>query len=107
MNELINEIELEDIPPNLQVLAKKIGIKNLIFLAEEMGGLTIYVPKKENFFVGAKNRRIIKEFNGYNQQELAKKYNVSERWIRKLTNKDYEEKNQLNMLDYLGHTENL
>ena len=41
----------------------------------------LYFPKTENIIAPARNRRIKKEWNGYNSKELAEKYNLTTKQI--------------------------
>jgi len=65
-------------------IARRIGVDNLLTLAEMLGGTTFYLPKADTLMRPLRNLQIKSEFNGYNHIELAIKYNVSERWVREL-----------------------
>ena len=77
----MHDLTLDMIPEPYRELAETIGIKNLIKLAHILGGQTVYIPKADSFLRPARDINIKKEFNGYNHAELAKKYNLSERWV--------------------------
>ena len=47
-------------------------------------GDELYFPKVENVVSPARNRRIKKEFNGYNGKELADKYNLTVKQIQNI-----------------------
>lgn len=65
-------------------IAKKIGIENLLALADMLGGTTFYLPKADSLIRPVRDQHIKDEFNGYNHVDLAHKYNVTERWVREL-----------------------
>lgn len=65
-------------------IAKAIGVHNLIKLAEYAGGASIYIPKADTLIRPIRDKKIKEEFNGYNHLQLAKKYNLSVRWIREI-----------------------
>jgi Mor family transcriptional regulator len=85
VNELEKYLTLEMIPEGMyREIAESIGIENLIKLTKIVGGATIYLPKPESLVRPVRDARIREEFNGYNHLELAKKYEVTDRWIREL-----------------------
>lgn len=91
---LIGEIKYEDLPACYVDIVKIIGIEAFAKLCIAFGGTTFYILKFESLSAKARDRIIIKEFNGINYKELALKYNLSEVWIRNIVNKELLEKNQ-------------
>lgn len=79
-----NDLTLDMIPEQYRDLAEIIGIVNFINLAKILGGKTVYIPKADSFLRPARDINIKKEFNGYNQAALARKYNLSERWVAEI-----------------------
>lgn len=65
-------------------IAETIGAENFCRLADILGGETVYIPKTESLVRPVRDAHIKAEFNGFNHSELAKKYNVTERWVREL-----------------------
>lgn len=51
------------------------------YVNQEIKGDELYFPKTENIIAPARNRRIKKEWNGYNSKELAEKYNLTTKQI--------------------------
>lgn len=98
MKELIKELTIEQIPEPYREIAAAIGVENLLRLAEIKGGATIYVPKPEAVVRPARDARLKEEFTGYNHTELARKYQLSERWVREICGKGYP-KGQLAMFE--------
>ena len=105
MDELSKDLTLEMLPEGLyKEIAEAIGIGNFYKLAEGGGGATVYIPKPESVTRPVRDARIKAEFNGYNHPELAKKYNVTERWVRQLCG-DGKLEGQLDLLDILNGTD--
>lgn len=97
----INELTPEMIPEGIyRDIAEEIGVVNFIKLAELLGGSTFYIPKAESFLRPVRDNRIKQDFNGYNHSELAKKYNLSERWIREICGEG-QCKGQFSLFDYV------
>ena len=85
MDKLIEGLTLDMLPEGLyRMIAEAIGTENFYKLAEVVGGTTVYIPKPESITRPVRDARIKEEFNGYNHPELAKKYGVTERWVRQI-----------------------
>lgn len=68
----------------LRTIAEEIGIANLLKLSSLIGGTTFYMPRKEKILRPLRNMKIQEEYNGYNTAELARKYDVSQRWVQQI-----------------------
>ena len=66
---LIDETTLDDISESYRPVVEIIGIEKFIELSEYAKGDELYFPKTENIIAPARNRRIKKEWNGYNSKE--------------------------------------
>lgn len=75
--ELLEDTSIEDIPDRYAEIVEIIGIDKFVEMAEYARGDKIYFPKTENILAPARNRRIKKEYNGYNTKELAERYNLT------------------------------
>ena len=64
-------------------------------------GDELYFPKVENVVSPARNRRIKKEFNGYNSKELADKYNLTIKQIQNIM-KDEPPVGQMSIEEWMG-----
>lgn len=95
---LIEETTLEDIAESYRPVVQIIGIKKFIELSEYAKGDELYFPKKENIIAPARNRRIKKEWNGYNSKELAEKYNLTTKQITNIL-KDEPMIGQISLFD--------
>jgi len=79
--ELIENTTIEDIAENYRPVVEIIGIEKFIELSEYAKGDELYFPKTENIIAPARNRRIKKEWDGYNAKEMADKYNLTVKQI--------------------------
>ncbi len=105
MDDFINELTPDLIPEGImREIAEEIGIRHFLKLAELIGGTTFYIPKADTFLRPIRDQRIKQEFNGYNHNELAKKYNLSERWIRSICGEGFAE-GQCSMFELLEEQE--
>ncbi|MCI5655917.1 MAG: Mor transcription activator family protein [Candidatus Pseudoruminococcus sp.] len=84
MDKLI--ISLEDLSDRQREIAEIVGIENYIKLSKRFGGEdSIYIQKYSEIIKVVRNNEIRTKYNdGHNISELAKKYNLSERYVRKL-----------------------
>ncbi|MBU8910669.1 MAG: hypothetical protein KOO65_05315 [Desulfobacterales bacterium] len=78
----INAGDFEDDP--MALLIEIVGLSTAKKLVEVFGGDAFYFPKVESVIRIARNRRIYKEFTGYNHKELATRYNLTTRYIREV-----------------------
>lgn len=87
--EWTNELAPSMMPDGLcKVIAQEIGTENLLKLSILIGGSTFYLPKRESILRPIRDIKIREEYSGYNTEELARKYNVSERWVCEIINRD-------------------
>lgn len=76
------QIKLEDLYGVQKEIAEIIGVDNYIKLSIHFGGDNIYVQKYSEVIKVQRNSEIRDKFNGGNSDQLAKEYNLSERYIR-------------------------
>lgn len=101
MNELIEDTTIEDIGERYRGIVELIGIRKFILLSNYARGDELYFPKVENVVSPARNRRIKKEFNGYNSKELADKYNLTVKQIHNIM-KDEPIAGQMSIEDWMN-----
>lgn len=77
LNELIKETRMEDISDRYLNIVEIIGIQKFVELSDYAKGNEIYLPKAEKVVIPARNRRIKKEFDGFNEKELAERYGLT------------------------------
>ena len=105
MDELAKDLTLEMLPEGIyKDIAQAIGLENFYKLTKVVGGATIYLPKPESITRPVRDAHIKSEFNGYNNPELAKKYGVTERWVRQLCG-DGKMQGQIDLFDFLSESE--
>lgn len=101
LNELIEDTTIEDIGERYRAIVDLIGIRKFILLSNYARGDELYFPKVENVVSSARNRRIKKEFNGYNSKELADKYNLTIKQIQNIM-KDEPPVGQMSIEEWMG-----
>lgn len=88
---LLNNLTIEDLIEPYKTIAELIGMDAVVILAQHFGGSQVYFQQIDTVVDSLKERLIRQEFNGYNYEELARKYQCSTRWVRKLVS-DIEQK---------------
>lgn len=96
--QLIKETTIDDISESYLPVVQIIGIDKFIELSDYAKGDELYFPKTENIIAPARNRRIKREWNGYNLKELAEKYNLTTKQISNIL-KDEPIVGQLTIFD--------
>ena len=76
------DMTVEMLPDGIhRAIAEEIGIENLLKLASVVGGTTLYIQTKERLLVPLRDRRICREYNGYNAVQLGQKYHLTSKRI--------------------------
>ncbi len=78
------EITLDQLPGNQRELAELLGMQVYIALTQRFGGDTIYIQKYSELLKNPRNAEIRRRFDGYNFSDLAREYDLSERYVRAL-----------------------
>jgi len=73
--------EAGDLPEDLREIAEALGMPAARHLVETWGGSQIYIPARASVLKPWRDTRIIDEWNGRNEGELARRYGVSRRNI--------------------------
>lgn len=84
--------QIQDLPENLQPVARIMGLETFMELLEYSGGTTLYFFKPDKLIVKARSRMICKDFPLLSTGELAKKYRVSDTWIRQILKNEQAKK---------------
>lgn len=100
IRELVAETTIEDIGENYRPIVEIIGLEAFVELSGYAKGDEIYIPKVENIVAPARNRRIRKEYDGYNIKDLAEKYGLTTKQIANIL-KDEPYPGQINLFDLL------
>lgn len=98
--ELLENVKLEDIAEGYHQIIEIVGLKKFVELSNLARGERLYFPKVESIVLPARNRKIKKEYDGRNAEELAQKYNLTVRQIRNIL-KDEPIAGQMNIMDLL------
>ena len=86
VRELLELLKLEDIKsPSGAEIAQLIGMAAFRELVFHYGGCNLYIPEAEKLILPVRNEMILREFNGNNRTQLARKWGISERHMRNLT----------------------
>ena len=78
------QIRISDLPGEVRAIAKLIGLKSTLKLVTEYNGDSVYIPKYDAIIRAVRDRAIRAEFNGANQKELARKFNLTSHTIRQI-----------------------
>ena len=78
---------MECLPESYQVIAGIIGMENTLKLSKYVGGMSLYFRKIDGLLLQKRDEKIRAEFTGSNQRELARKYGLTETWIREILKK--------------------
>ena len=80
--DLLKLADERDISPSWKPIVDIIGISGFIGMCQYALGDEIYFPKADSIAANVRKRLIRGEFNGYNEKELAAKYNITASAIR-------------------------
>ncbi len=86
------ELRVEDLPQAYRevfdimspVAGESAALEIVARLADEYGGMNIYLPKKEKLYRGARDRRIRARFTGGNLREIAKEEQLTLQFVREI-----------------------
>ena len=76
------KIRLQDLYGVQRDIAEANGIDSYIKLTKIFGGDNIYIQKYSEVIKIQRNAEIREKFNGYNSDQLAREYDLSERYVR-------------------------
>lgn len=76
-----DELEPDDMPGDLQEIAKDRGMEEARYFLEKWGGILLYFPALSTVQKQWRDARILDEFEGDNAGELATQYGVTRRYV--------------------------
>ena len=82
------KILMDDIPYDLHTMVDIVGTDDFLEICKMYGGSNVYIPVHRKMVMGERNRKIAKEYNGKNEQELALKYNMSTQNVKSVLQKE-------------------
>lgn len=101
--EWLDEINPDELPEPYRDISKMIGLRNTLKLADKYQGTAIYLPKLDALVRRARDERIRAEFNGGNYRALARKYGLTETWVRQVIAEGLNaDKNQISMFEMVS-----
>jgi hypothetical protein len=78
------QLTINDLPESYRQVAEVIGVEAAVKLSQTLGGLSFYFPQIDTLLRKKRDQQIRREFTGANHRDLAKKYSLSEVWIREI-----------------------
>ncbi len=83
--DFLQEISIDDLPTAQREIAELIGLEAYLKLVVTYGGMRpLYIPKFTEIKREIRNRELCKKFDGYNFQELAREYELTEVMVREI-----------------------
>ncbi len=82
--ELLELVEVSDLPEGCRDLVDVVGMDVVIELIEYTGGSTLYFPSIGAVCKNARNRIIRSKFDGGNYKELGKMFGISDIQVRNI-----------------------
>lgn len=79
---MYEDFRLEDVGDDLVAVAHFMGIDLFVEFCEEFGGQCLYFPGKKSLLRPSRNREIRKLFDGYNYEDLARRFGISVTQVR-------------------------
>ena len=98
--EWMDEVKVEDLPSCYREMVELIGFESTLKLANKFQGTGFYFHKLDSAIQEVRNKRIKAEFTGSNHKELARKYRLSEVWIRQILADQGVDENQLSLFEF-------
>jgi len=95
----VEAIEMDKFPPFYAELAMLIGKKNAFKVGLHYQGTVVTFSKLDKLLAKIRNAKIREEFTGDNYSQLATKYHLTERWVRKIIEAEPIESNQITLLE--------
>lgn len=84
LKEIAATMSIQDLPESYQPVAEIVGVENALRLAQHLGGLSFYYPRLDSLLRDKRDAQIRAEFTGCNHRDLARKYKLTESWIREI-----------------------
>lgn len=92
MNELLNMLKIEDLRGEQRELAELIGMETYLKLADIYAGTSrLSIPPIRILTLPVRDSLIQREFNGNNVYQLAKKWELSDKYIRDIVSDQRQE----------------
>ena len=76
------------VPEDLYWLYELVGLERFLKIIDTAGGEFLYFPKRSTLERDLRRAAILREFDGTNLRQLARKYGLSERHVRSILQKE-------------------
>ena len=76
------------VPEDLYWLYELVGLERFLKIIDTAGGEFLYFPKRSTLERDLRREAILREFDGTNLRQLARKYGLSERHVRSILQKE-------------------
>jgi len=87
-------MKIEDLPEVFRPVAGKVGLAKFMELSEYLGGISLYIPFPEKMVTKVRNRMILEEYPHLSFAEIARKYKLTETWVRDIIREQQAPKEQ-------------
>lgn len=99
------DVQIDDLQNHtIRDLAEVVGVEAAVEIVATYSGMVIYIPKLDSVYRAMRDRKIREEYDGYNSRQLAKRYNVTESWVRRLVGGRID--GQIDMFEFVDGEEN-
>lgn len=99
MEPWMQEIDPATLPEPYRKLTSLIGMEATMKLAKEFQGTMIYFAKLDSTIKMIRDKKIRDEFKGWNHKDLARRFGLTEAWIRKILSEGQPECTQLTLFN--------
>jgi len=103
LSEIAAKVTLKDLPENYREVARIAGVEIALKLSRHLGGSAYYYPQIDSLLRDKRDEQIRAEFNGFNHRDLARKYELTESWIREIVQRKPADKTADMFEDGDGH----
>lgn len=86
------DLMYDDIPSSLQNMYEIVGAEKFLEIIGVYSGSMVYFPSSKKIRRGMRDRDIVRRYNGYNIEALAREYDISSSYVFKIIKK-YEREN--------------
>ncbi len=76
------------VPEDIYWLYELVGLERFLKIIDTAGGEFLYFPKRSTLERDLRREAILREFDGTNLRQLARKYGLSERHVRSILQKE-------------------
>lgn len=82
--EMVEKVDVASLHHFYRGLSELVGVESMLKIYRQYKGMQMTIPT-HLYDRNLAAKKVRKEYNGRNQQELARKYGYSQKWIRQVT----------------------